>query len=80
LVLVAWDLKSKSFNAQEPNVFAQAFMQVVMEFIAFAIFVAAGLVSPAIRDGGDGEERESDELKGGDGEGAAIVSSRQGEA
>jgi hypothetical protein len=51
LILVSFDSKSKSFNPSSPNIFAQAFMQIVMEFIAFAIFLAAGLTSPTIKDG-----------------------------
>ena len=51
LILTAFDSKSKTFNSQSPNIYVQAFMQVLMEFIAFAIFLAAGLTSPSIKDG-----------------------------
>jgi len=51
LILVSFDSKSKTFNTQDPNIFAQAFLQIVMEFIAFAIFLAAGLTSPSIKNG-----------------------------
>lgn len=51
LILVAFDSTSKTFNTQSPNIYAQAFMQIVMEFIAFAIFLAAGLTSPSIANG-----------------------------
>lgn len=48
LMLTAFDSNSKTFNNQQPNIFAQAFLQVAMEFIAFAIFIAGGLMSPPV--------------------------------
>jgi len=37
---------STIFNSQAPNVYVQAFMQIVMEWIVWSIFLAAGLTSP----------------------------------
>jgi hypothetical protein len=38
-----------------PNIYIQAFMQILMEFIAFGIFLAAGLTSQSLKEG-RGEE------------------------
>jgi len=48
-VILTFDSHSKTFNAQSPNVYVQAFMQILMEFFAFGIFLAAGLVSPSTK-------------------------------
>lgn len=48
LLLVTFDSKSKAFNSLQPNILAQAFLQVVTEFIAFAILIAGGLTSPSV--------------------------------
>lgn len=48
LLLITFDSKSTTFNSLQPNIFAQAFLQVVTEFIAFAIFIAGGLTSPSV--------------------------------
>lgn len=81
LILVAFDSKSKTFNGQQPNVFAQAFLQVVMEFIAFAIFIAAGLTSPSVSTRGENELGNFAKAREGtpshDAELGAIASRRQ---
>jgi hypothetical protein len=83
LILVAFDSTSKTFNTQEPNIFAQAFLQIVMEFIAFAIFLAAGLTSPSVANGRQENElssyakaREGAPNQQGDAELGAIPSTR----
>jgi hypothetical protein len=40
---------SKTFNVFSPNIWVQAFMQVTMEFIAFILFVTAGIITPGIK-------------------------------
>lgn len=40
---------SKTFNVFDPNIWVQAFMQVTMEFIAFILFVTAGIITPGIK-------------------------------
>jgi FtsH-binding integral membrane protein len=42
-------LNTPTFNIMTPNVYVEAFMQALMEFIAFALFAAAGLFSPSIK-------------------------------
>jgi hypothetical protein len=55
LVRVIWSLctafayNSKTFNNLSPNVYAQAFMQIVMEFIIWSFFLTAGLASPSTK-------------------------------
>lgn len=47
---VAFAYHSKTFNTQAPSVYAQAFMQIVMEFIIWSLFLAAGLVTPSTKE------------------------------
>jgi hypothetical protein len=49
-VILTFDNGSALFNAVKPNVFVQAFMQVLMEFVVFGMFLAAGLKSPKMED------------------------------
>jgi len=63
-ILIAFDSHSKTFNAQSPNIYAQAFMQIVMEFIVFAIFLTAGLSSPSTKEAPHTYQGEGPELFG----------------
>jgi hypothetical protein len=49
-VVLTFDTKSAVFNAFKPNIFVQAFMQVLMEFVVFGLYLAAGLKSPSSKD------------------------------
>jgi hypothetical protein len=49
-VILTFDTESALFNAYKPNIFVQAFMQVLMEFIVFGLYLAAGLKSPKMED------------------------------
>jgi hypothetical protein len=49
-VALTFDTRSVIFNAYKPNVFVQAFMQVLMEFIVFGLFLAVGLNSPTMKE------------------------------
>ena len=49
-VVLTFDTKSAVFNAFKPNVFVQAFMQVLMEFIVFGLYLAVGLKSPTLKE------------------------------
>lgn len=49
-VCIAFATHSKTFNAQAPNVFVQAFMQVLMEFIIWTILLVGGLLSPSTKE------------------------------
>jgi len=48
LVLLAFSTDPK-FNVKSPNIYVQAFMQSLMEFIIFAIFATAGFMSDRIQ-------------------------------
>jgi hypothetical protein len=59
LVLIAFDSKNPDFDVSSPNVYIQAFMQIFMEFIVFALYVTGGLIAPKMAKGeyaGDGPE------------------------
>jgi low temperature requirement protein LtrA len=62
-VVVAFDTHSTTFNAFRPNIYAQAFMQTVMEFIVWGIYLAAGLTSPKMKPAshidGEGQHHKS---------------------
>jgi hypothetical protein len=47
---ISFDSHSKTFNSFTPSVYAQAFMQIVMEFFVWALLLAAGLASPSMKD------------------------------
>jgi hypothetical protein len=49
-VILTFSTGSTLFNAYKPNVFVQAFMQVLMEFIVFGLYLAAGLKSRKMED------------------------------
>jgi hypothetical protein len=49
-VIVSFDTTSSTFNAFSPNIYAQAFMQITMEFIVFGIYLAAGLTVPSTKE------------------------------
>ena len=47
LMLLGFD-HSSLYNPLSPNIFIQSFMQILMEFICFALYLFAGLMSPRI--------------------------------
>jgi hypothetical protein len=49
LLASSFATNSKVFNAFDPNIWAQAFMQVMMEFIVFILYCCAGILTPGIR-------------------------------
>jgi hypothetical protein len=49
-MLLAFSTKPK-FNSRNPNIYVQAFMQSLMEFILFAIYATAGFMSQRIQPG-----------------------------
>jgi hypothetical protein len=49
-ILVAFVTSSATFNPISPSVYVQAFMQVVMEFIIFALFCFAGLQASSTKE------------------------------
>lgn len=49
-ICTAFATGSHIFNAQTPNVYVEAFMQIVMEWIVWSIFLAAGLTSPSSKE------------------------------
>jgi hypothetical protein len=55
-ILVTFDGHSKNFNPYSPNIYVQAFMQILMEFIAFLIFLAAGLTSQSLKAGREAQQ------------------------
>jgi hypothetical protein len=46
-VLVAWE-NNATLNAYTPNIYVEAFMEYLMEFIVFALFATAGAIVPRI--------------------------------
>jgi hypothetical protein len=42
-------INDATFNFITPNVYVEAFMQALMEFIVFALFATAGLIAPKIK-------------------------------
>jgi magnesium-transporting ATPase (P-type) len=59
IMLLAFDDKDSLFNPISPNIYIQAFMQIFMEFICFALYTTAGLLSPKMEKGeyaGEGTE------------------------
>jgi len=49
LLALCFATNSKIFDTFSPNIWAQAFMQVVMEFIVFILFCFAGVIAPGIK-------------------------------
>jgi hypothetical protein len=49
LLAICFATNSKVFSTFDPNVWAMAFMQVVMEFIVFSLYCFAGIITPGIR-------------------------------
>jgi uncharacterized membrane protein (DUF485 family) len=47
VMLIGFDKDSK-FNPLSPDIYVQSFMQILMEFICFALYISAGLLSPPI--------------------------------
>ena len=47
IMLIGFD-QSSLFDPLSPNIFIQSFMQILMEFICFALYLSAGLMSPRI--------------------------------
>jgi len=65
LMLLSFDGHKAEFNPISPNVFVQAFMQILMEFLAFGLFLAAGLTSDKATDRNSDEEMVSSKAVGG---------------
>jgi hypothetical protein len=59
-VTLTFDTNSAVFNAFKPNVFVQAFMQVLMEFVAFGLFLAVGLKSPTMKEAPHAQKQGGD--------------------
>jgi hypothetical protein len=47
IMLIGFD-QSSLFDPLSPDIFIQSFMQILMEFICFALYLSAGLMSPRI--------------------------------
>ena len=62
-MLVAFD-HSPKFNYASVNVFVQAFMQSLMEFIIFALYCAAGLLAESMKGGVHGHGKGIELLPG----------------
>jgi hypothetical protein len=60
-MLLAFD-KNPTFNWATVDIYVQAFMQILMEFIVFAIFCAAGLMAATMKHGGVREHGNKDHL------------------
>jgi hypothetical protein len=42
-MLLSFDYKDRKFNPLTPNIYVQSFMQALMEFIAYSLFLIAGV-------------------------------------
>jgi hypothetical protein len=49
LIVICFATNSKTFNPFSPNIWVQAFMQVLMEFIVFILFITAGMITPSVK-------------------------------